>query len=99
MLAGGAAAGEAHLEVTGFVPVQHTGPVDELGTGDQSPQKIKVGSFHIHPDDRRRGKGAGRSLCRCIIADMGNYQPFIQTAVGLNLLTFLLFRVSALNCF
>lgn len=28
---------------------------------------------------------------------MGNYQPFIQTAVGLNLLTFLLFRVSALG--
>ena len=45
-------------------------------------------------------KGSGKEImCQCIIADMGNYQPFIQTAVGLNLLTFLLFRVSALNCF
>lgn len=38
-------------------------------------------------------------MCQYIIADMGNYEPFIQTAVGLNLLTLLLFGVSALNCF
>lgn len=65
-------------------------------------KKVKVGPFHISPDGdtRERGKRSREEIpCQCIIADMGNYQPFIQTAVGLNLLTFLLFRVSALNCF
>lgn len=68
------------------------------GAGDHGPQKIKVGSFHAHPDGAGEGE-VREEVCGCIIADMGNYQPFIQTAVGLNLLTFLLFRVSALNCF
>lgn len=68
----------------------------------QARQKTtKVGAFRINPDGtQERRKVAEKEITsQCIIADVGNYEPFIQTAVGLNLVTFLLFGVSALNCF